>query len=81
MLQKRHQKLQQQQQQQPQHNESFYKPMSINNRILSFEAPNLYQTSLQLTTETDIHAWWTALVNIFSSNKHVIINKNVFILK
>ncbi|EIE80047.1 succinate dehydrogenase [ubiquinone] iron-sulfur subunit [Rhizopus delemar RA 99-880] len=41
--------------------------MSINNRILSFEAPNLYQTSLQLTTETDIHAWWTALVNIFSS--------------
>lgn len=70
LLQKRHQKQQQQQQQQPQlmqHHESFFKPMSINNRILSFEAPNLYQTSLQLTTETDIHAWWATLVNIFSS--------------
>ncbi|KAG1305030.1 hypothetical protein G6F64_008709 [Rhizopus arrhizus] len=75
LLQKRHQLLQQQQQQQQQqqplqqlpHHESFYKPMSISNQILSFEAPNLYQTSLQLTAETDIHAWWAALVDIFSS--------------
>lgn len=44
--------------------------MSINSKIISFEAPNLYQTSLQLTTEIDIHAWWSALVNIFSSNNH-----------
>lgn len=44
--------------------------MSINSKVLSFEAPNLYQTSLQLTTETDLRAWWAALVDVFSSNRH-----------
>lgn len=73
LLQRRQLQQQQQQQQQPHNYDSFFntnKPMSINSKIISFEAPNLYQTSLQLTTEIDIHAWWSALVNIFSSNNH-----------
>ncbi|KAI9246532.1 hypothetical protein BY458DRAFT_77041 [Sporodiniella umbellata] len=41
--------------------------MSIHNKVLSFEAPNLYQTSLQLTTETDLHSWWNTVVDIFSN--------------
>ncbi|KAI9249067.1 succinate dehydrogenase iron-sulfur subunit, partial [Helicostylum pulchrum] len=40
----------------------------LNYKPLSFDAPNLYQTSLQLTTEIDIHAWWVSLVKIFSES-------------
>ncbi|KAK4514915.1 uncharacterized protein ATC70_002522 [Mucor velutinosus] len=65
-LQKRHQ-LQQEQKKQlslpPQHPA---KPTSLNYKVLSFDAPNLYHTSLKLTTEIDIHAWWASLVKIFS---------------
>lgn len=65
-LQKRHQ-LQQEQKKQlslpPQHP---VKPTSLNYKVLSFDAPNLYHTSLKLTTEIDIHAWWASLVKIFS---------------
>lgn len=42
------------------------KPTSLNYKVLSFDAPNLYHTSLKLTTENDIHAWWASLVKIFS---------------
>ncbi|KAI7896111.1 succinate dehydrogenase iron-sulfur subunit, partial [Mucor mucedo] len=38
----------------------------LNYKVMSFDAPNLYHTSLQLTTEIDIHAWWISLVKIFS---------------
>jgi hypothetical protein len=73
-LQKRH--LQEQKQkangdQEPKH----IKPTLINYKVLSFDAPNLYQTSLKLTSEIDIHAWWEALVNIFSG-KIIIANNN-----
>ncbi|KAI9484104.1 MAG: succinate dehydrogenase iron-sulfur subunit, partial [Benjaminiella poitrasii] len=43
---------------------------SIKHRILSFEPPNLYETSLKLTTEIEIHAWWASLVKIFSGSFH-----------
>jgi hypothetical protein len=45
------------------------KPTQLNYKVVSFDAPNLYHTSLQLTTEIDIHAWWISLVKIFSGIK------------
>ncbi|KAI8358419.1 hypothetical protein BD560DRAFT_455789 [Blakeslea trispora] len=36
--------------------------------MVSFEAPNLYNTSLKLTSEIEIHTWWESLVKIFSGN-------------
>ncbi|KAI8997047.1 hypothetical protein BDB01DRAFT_713854 [Pilobolus umbonatus] len=45
---------------------SIYKPIAVKHRIILFEAPNLYLTSLKLTSEIDIHAWWASLVKIFS---------------
>lgn len=60
--------------QQQQENQTFgsasrlSKPVQLNYKVLSFEAPNLYHTSLQLTTENDIHAWWASLVKIFSGS-------------
>ncbi|OBZ87070.1 Peroxide stress-activated histidine kinase mak1 [Choanephora cucurbitarum] len=63
-LQKKHQQQQQQQQKKP----IKHKPISIQHRMVSFEAPNLYNTSLKLTSEIEIHAWWESLVKIFSGN-------------
>ncbi|KAI8885290.1 hypothetical protein K501DRAFT_284371 [Backusella circina FSU 941] len=60
-LQQRHQE-----QQKKERLKDDQKPTSISFRALSFEAPNLYHTSLKLTSETDIHTWWAALVEIFS---------------
>lgn len=62
-LQKRHQLLQEQKQKQT---NNTTKPTLTNYKVLSFDAPNLYQTSLKLTSEIDIHAWWESLVKIFS---------------
>lgn len=64
-LQKRHQ-LQQEQKRQLSLPSQAAKPTSLNYKVLSFDAPNLYHTSLKLTTEIDIRAWWASLVKIFS---------------
>ncbi|KAI9365774.1 hypothetical protein BD770DRAFT_423662 [Pilaira anomala] len=66
-LQKRHQQKLEQQTLAP---NMIHKPTQLNYKALSFDAPNLYQTSLQLTTEIDIHAWWVSLVKIFSESFH-----------
>ncbi|KAI8642129.1 hypothetical protein BD408DRAFT_443799 [Parasitella parasitica] len=64
-LQKRHQ-LQQEQRKQLSLPQNAVKPTSLNYKVISFDAPNLYHTSLKLTSEIDIHAWWASLVKIFS---------------
>ncbi|KAI8379499.1 uncharacterized protein BYT42DRAFT_514840 [Radiomyces spectabilis] len=43
-------------------------PPSSHFGVLAFEPPNLYRTSLRLTTERDIHPWWTTLVDILSDS-------------
>ncbi|KAI8137177.1 hypothetical protein BJV82DRAFT_362248 [Fennellomyces sp. T-0311] len=44
-----------------------------NQPTLTFTPPNLYKTSLRLATELDLHAWWSAVVDILSgSSFHAI---------